>query len=178
MAILINSDPIIDQILALYQTDLGSHYQKYRNHVYRVLNLTLMLNSEEQSSEKALAIAAAFHDLGIWTAHTFDYLSPSIDLAKAYLKKHALTNLKSMVTDIINNHHKFSNYKGIEIAESFRKADLTDLTFGFINFGVTRYDLNELNKEFPSLGFHRFIVKQALKNTLKHPLNPLPMMKW
>ena len=32
-----------------------------------------------------MAIAAAFHDIGIWTAGTFDYLEPSVRVAAAYL---------------------------------------------------------------------------------------------
>lgn len=31
------------------------------------------------------AIAAVFHDIGIWTNHTLDYLDPSAGQAKAYL---------------------------------------------------------------------------------------------
>jgi hypothetical protein len=32
-----------------------------------------------------VAVAAAFHDLGIWTDGTFDYLPPSIRLAREWL---------------------------------------------------------------------------------------------
>src|SRR5712671_5378177 len=32
-----------------------------------------------------IAVATAFHDLGIWTDGTFDYLGPSVRLARAYL---------------------------------------------------------------------------------------------
>ena len=37
-----------------------------------------------QQIEK-IAVATAFHDLGIWTDGTFDYLQPSVRLASAYL---------------------------------------------------------------------------------------------
>ena len=178
MAHIIKNDPVIDEILNAFRAELGLHYQKYHNHVYRVFNLTLILNGSKPINEKALPIAAAFHDLGIWTAKTFNYLSPSVELAKTYLQKHGISNLERRVTDIINNHHKLSTYKGDAITESFRKADFVDLSFSLISFGVNKETLKELNTEFPSLGFHRFIVKQAIKNTLRHPLNPLPMMKW
>jgi hypothetical protein len=38
-----------------------------------------------------LVIAACFHDLGIWTDHTFDYLSPSAGLARDYLQRYGLS---------------------------------------------------------------------------------------
>ena len=177
MANITKSDPVIEEILSAFQAELGLHCQKYRNHVYRVFNLALILNATNATNEKVLPIAAAFHDLGIWTAHTFDYLSPSVELAKTYLQKHGLSNLENQVTAIINNHHKLSMYKGDAIVESFRKADLIDLSLGLISFGVHKETLKELNTEFPSFGFHRFIVKQAIKNTMLHPLNPLPMMR-
>jgi hypothetical protein len=32
-----------------------------------------------------IAIAGVFHDLGIWTNKTFDYIAPSVVLAREYL---------------------------------------------------------------------------------------------
>jgi len=32
-----------------------------------------------------IAAAAVFHDLGIWTDRTFDYIAPSIAIAREYL---------------------------------------------------------------------------------------------
>ena len=174
---MITAHPTIESILLTYQTQLGSHYQKYRNHVYRVYNLTLLLAQPNDIELKALAIAAAFHDLGIWTAGTFDYLQPSVELSKSYLAQNGLQAQEALVAGIINNHHKLSGYKTDALVEAFRKADLVDLSFGMVRFGITSAQLKELNGHFPTLGFHRFILKQALKNTIKHPFNPLPMMK-
>jgi hypothetical protein len=81
---IITKHPIIDSILEIHKTDLGKDYHKYRNHVYRLYHLSLDLYRNEltQNIQGKFAVAAAFRDLGIWTAQTFDYLSPSIELAK------------------------------------------------------------------------------------------------
>jgi hypothetical protein len=173
----LTSHPTIESILLAHQTQLGADYTKYRNHLYRVFNLAVTLSNPDEENYKALAIAAAFHDIGIWTANTFDYLDPSVELAGIYLKLNGLLHLEEPVASIINNHHKLSTYKSNNIVEAFRKADLIDLSFGLFKFGIETKQLAELNTLFPSLGFHRFIVKQALKNTLLHPVNPLPMMR-
>ena len=136
-----------------------------------------MLSMPDEDDYKALAIAAAFHDIGIWTANTFDYLEPSIGLLRKYLHQQGLLHLETLTTDIINNHHKLTVYKLSNTVEAFRKADLIDLSFGLFRFGVKAKQLKEVNALFPTLGFHRFILVQALKNTIRHPLNPLPMMK-
>ena len=173
----ISTNLTIDGILLTHQTQLAPHYTKYRNHVYRVFNLTVILSNPDEENYKALAIAAAFHDIGIWTANTFDYLHPSQELAWNYLNQNSLLHLEELVVSIINNHHKLTTYKTNDTVEAFRKADLIDLSFGLFKFGVDAKQLAELNKLFPSLGFHRFILKQALKNTIRHPFSPLPMMK-
>ena len=174
---LITTNSTIDSIFLIHQSQLGAHYNKYRNHVYRVFNLAVTLSNPDEENYKALAIAAAFHDIGIWTANTFDYLAPSVELSRNYLAQNGLSPLEVLVTDIINNHHKLTDYKLNTTIEAFRKADLIDLSFGLVRFGVKANQLKELNGLFPSLGFHRFILLQGLKNTIKHPLNPLPMMK-
>ena len=56
-------------------------FTAYRNHAYRVVNFCAHSRPAPTPRLEKIALAAAFHDLGIWTAHTFDYLEPSIDLA-------------------------------------------------------------------------------------------------
>ena len=177
MANIITSNQTIDSILLSCSNELGGDDLKYRNHVYRVFNLAILLYEPEGDDYKTLEIAAAFHDLGIWTAGTFDYLSPSVSLASKYLSQNGLTYLNERVAEIIYNHHKLSTYKLNPMVEAFRRADLIDLSFGLFNFGIKKEQLSELNHILPSMGFHRFIIRQSIKNTIKHPLNPLPMMK-
>jgi hypothetical protein len=169
---------LIDNILKTYRTDLGSHYYKYRNHVCRVYVFATILSNANEQEQKQIAIASAFHDIGIWSASTFDYLQPSIELAEKYLIENKLEHWTKIVTEIISNHHKIKPYKHNHLVESFRKADLTDLTFGLIKFGITRKQISEYKKLYPAKGFQTYIFKEILKNIVRHPLNPLPIIKW
>ncbi len=165
----------INEILKAYQQVLGNQFESYRNHVYRVYNLTLLLSNSSLINKEEIAVAAAFHDLGIWTNKTLDYLAPSITLAKEFALE------KGIKTDEIENmilyHHKILRYASSKVVDNFRKADLADVTFGFINFGVNRRTIKELTTLFPNLGFQRFVLKVILRYIVRHPLNPLPILK-
>lgn len=168
----------IDAVFAQYKTELGKQYTAYRNHVYRVFNLTLQAGNFTVDEIDAIAIAAAFHDIGIWTAHTFDYLKPSVELAKEYALQNNKTGDIPLITDLINNHHKLTAYKQNHAVEAFRRADLIDLSLNLFTFGIKQKVLKELNKALPFKGFHRFIFGQIFKNIIRHPLNPLPIVKF
>ena len=169
---------IIQSILAAYRQQLGPQYTGYLNHCIRTYNYTTQLTETTDTDRKLLAIAIAFHDIGIWTAHTFDYLPPSVTLAHQYLEANNLTEHKNVVEQIIVNHHKLTGYKSNKLAEAFRKADLIDLTFGLVTFGINRTGIKQLYQQYPSEGFHRFIAGQILRNIIRHPFNPLPIVKW
>ena len=77
-------DPL-DRVLETHAVELGGDFTAYRNHAYRVVNFCCALAPCADTSLEKVALAAAFHDLGIWTAHTFDYLAPSIRLACAHV---------------------------------------------------------------------------------------------
>ena len=157
---------------------LHGDYDKYKNHVYRVFHLCLKIDTQTENTDK-YAIAAVFHDLGIWTHHTFDYLEPSINQAIEYLDKIGKPGWKDEIACMIDMHHKRSRYSGQneETVETFRRADWIDVTRGIINFKIDGNEIKQLQKKFPNFGFHGFLLKQSVKNFLKHPLNPLPMFK-
>jgi len=169
---------LIEDILKQHRHSLSVHYDKYRNHVYRVFNLTLLLHENEKTDTNALAVAAAFHDIGIWTADTLDYLEPSIVLAKEYIKENQLKVSAKLVEKIIANHHKVTKFKEDALAEAFRKADLVDLSLGVISHGVSHREILDLYHIFPEAGFHLFIAGQVIRHSVKHPFNPLPIFKW
>jgi hypothetical protein len=169
---------LITNILSTYKNELGANFEKYHNHCCRVFVFASILSNASEDEEKQLAIASAFHDIGIWTANTLDYLEPSIKLAEKYLIHHKLEYWTDSVKEIIDNHHKLTSFKKNQLAESFRKADLIDLTFGVIKFGVSKAQIAETKKLFPALGFQPYIFKEVFKNIVRHPLNPLPIMKW
>ena len=169
---------VIDEILENYQTDIGADINKYRNHVYRVYQLCLLLDNKIENQEK-YAITAAFHDIGIWSDQTFDYLAPSIARMQEYLKMEGKSEWTDEISYMINMHHKISSYSGKykNTVETFRKADWVDVSMGVLNFNIKKSQIRLLTKEFPTLGFHHFLVVQTTKNFFKHPFNPLPMFK-
>lgn len=73
----------LDELLHAHAAALGGDFTGYRNHTHRVVNLCVALSSGEPEELQKMAIAAAFHDLGIWTDGTFDYLPPSKAVAGA-----------------------------------------------------------------------------------------------
>jgi HD superfamily phosphodiesterase len=175
---MIERNTLIDDILKQHRSELNVDYDKYRHHVYRVFNFTLLLRETTEKETEALALAAAFHDIGIWTAGTFYYLEPSLALAKEYIKTKQLKVSAKAVEQIIMNHHKITSYKENDLAEAFRKADLVDLSLGIISHGISHRDILELYQAFPESNFHLFILKEVAFNTFKNPLNPLPIFKW
>ncbi len=169
---------MIETILSAHQKQLGKDFPTYRNHVYRVFLLCLKLDNDPSNEDK-YAIAAAYHDLGIWTHNTFDYLAPSIQLAQEYLTNNNNETWSAEVAQIIEMHHKTSKYEGAfeKTVETFRKSDWIDVSMGIMKFKLTGSEIKEISTRFPTLGFHRFLVIQSIKNFVKHPLNPLPMFK-
>jgi hypothetical protein len=169
---------IIENLLLKFKEDIGPDYYKYKNHVYRVF-LNCVLMDDDKSNEEKYAIASVYHDIGIWTNHTFDYLQPSIEQARIHLNNIGKQDWIEEITLMISWHHKISRYLGKHetIVENFRKADWIDVSFGLIKFGVDKKKIKENKRIWPTLGFHRFLLKACLKNFLRHPFNPLPMFK-
>jgi hypothetical protein len=64
------------------------------------------------------------------------------------------------------------------LVEVFRKGDWVDATKGLRRFGLPKSLVVEVQSAFPNLGFHNNLVRIAMKEFWKRPLNPLPMMKW
>lgn len=168
----------LEKLFGLYRQQLGTDFKKYRNHVYRVYLNCLLLDTDIANQEK-YAYAAFFHDIGIWTDHTIDYLQPSIAQACEYLANNDKKDWVADITLMIYWHHKITRYQGIAsaIVEVFRKADWIDVSLGTILFGVSRKALRENRRKFPNAGFHAFLLRKIVINFLAHPLNPLPMFR-
>ena len=170
---------VLDEILRAHARSLGDDFVPYRNHVYRVVNLCVRLHSASGDELRRLAIAAAFHDLGIWTAGTFDYLRPSMALAKEYLTRSGQPECVTEVNEMIFEHHKILPYRGMvqSLVETFRKADWIDVTRGLLTFGIPRRFVAELYTAWPSAGFHRRLVQLAARRFRSNPWTPLPMVR-
>jgi len=171
-------DMIIESLLQKYKPSLGPDYEKYRNHVYRVFLNCLLIDNETNNKMK-YSITAVFHDIGIWTNNTFDYLHPSIRQAEVYLHEINKREWIEEITGMIYWHHKITRYKGNHelTVETFRKADWIDVSLGLRTFGYDKLAIGKIRKKLPNRGFHWFLIKEAFNNSLKHPLNPIPVFK-
>ena len=69
---LVTSLPTVEEVLNDHASELGHDFIAYRNHVYRVANLYLAIVGDSRVELEKIAVAVVFHDLGIWTNHTFD----------------------------------------------------------------------------------------------------------
>ena len=174
--------PVLDQILENTKNDLGRDFTAYRNHCYRVLNFCLALGDAEHDDEilQKVSIAVAFHDLGIWTDKTFDYLEPSKKLVQNYLEKNNLSGWKAEIRMMIEFHHKMTPYTGLPnwLVEPFRKADWIDVSLGWLKFGLSDDFVTEVRGTFPNAGFHKRLTELTWQQFKQTPRRPLPMMRW
>ncbi|MBV7574713.1 phosphohydrolase [Pseudomonas sp. PDM32] len=172
--------PLTDEILTSFALAIGADLQGYRNHIYRVLNFHAALSGTEGLPSDAVQIAAAFHDLGIWTDDTLDYLPPSIALATEYLDSRHRPQLKDEVSALILEHHKLRRYHGAcaDSVDPFRRADLVDVSLGLVRFGLPRSFIKTVQSTFPDHGFHSMLMKLSARQLLRSPLRPLPMFRW
>ena len=178
-ASLVTSLPTVEEVLESHASDLGRDRVAYRNHVYRVVNLCLAIMGDSVELEK-IAVAGVFHDIGIWTNKTFDYIPPSIAVARQYLEARGMTDWIPEIEAMIEEHHKITSEppNSESLVESFRRADWIDVTRGLRRFGVPRTFVTTVFSTWPNAGFHRRLVQLTMDQWRKHPLNPLPVFKW
>ena len=173
--------PLLEEILGEWRGALGDDFAGYRNHVYRMVNFCFAQEGDFGAEEREkIVIAGCFHDLGIWSHKTFDYLPPSIELAKEYLNKTERESLSSEIELMIAMHHKLRRYEASEsrLVENFRKGDLVDFSLGFIKCGLPKSYIKTVKTEFPNQGFHKCLARIAGGWIFRHPLNPVPVLKW
>ena len=170
----------IDRILAPWRETIGEDYEGYRNHVVRMATFCLMLRPCSVEEQRRIEIAGCFHDIGIWTENTLDYLSPSVPPARGYLQEQSLDDWAEEIEQMILWHHKLREVRdGVSpLVELFRKGDLVDFSRGMVTFGLPRDAVRDVMRRFPNAGFHRMLVKRGARWFVRHPLNPLPMMRW
>lgn len=170
---------IVKNLLLPFRGILKHDFVRYRNHVCRVFLNCMHLDKSNDNMEK-YAIAAVFHDIGIWTGGTFNYIDPSLASLKAYLEAHGKQAWEEELALMIYWHHKIFKYTGIHRAtvNIFRKADLMDLSYGLCSFAGCRQRVRRNRSLYPNAGFHFFLMKAFLRNVLLQPLKPLPMYRW
>jgi hypothetical protein len=198
------SVPLVDQIIrhhaAAFDNDLQNAVP-YKNHCYRVYNLALNSFPRKLSPRELelLAIATAFHDLGVWTHKTLDYLAPSEEDAAKWMKENGFGSEQELelVKLMIEYHHKItkfdvhstssssrpsaskSNQDEIteEMVERLRRGDWIDVTFGVRSFDMDRAEVKALRDPFPHAGFYMLLAKSAMNWIPYNPLNPVPFVR-
>ncbi|MBZ4218660.1 MAG: HD domain-containing protein [Chlorobium sp.] len=176
----VRQSALLDELLAGYKPQLALDYDAYRNHCLRLFNFCMALAGDDKAAEDKIAIAAVFHDLGIWTENTLDYLAPSQLLAQRYLEKNFKASWCKEIDAMISEHHKITRYKENPawLVEAFRKADLIDLSGGLIRFRLPDDFVSDVLDAYPNAGFHKILARLAIKRLKTNPSSPLPMMKW
>ena len=168
----------LDAILDLHRAEIGADFVPYRNHAFRIANLCLAgVPASPDTFEKA-AVTAAFHDLGIWTDRTFDYLEPSVRAATGWLAANGRSDWTAEIAEAIRQHHKVTAWRGGGLVEAFRRADWADVTWGLVANGLPRSVVRGLYGTWPDAGFHRLLVRLELAHLRRHPLNPIPVLRW
>ena len=175
----IERHPLVEEVLGFWQEALGTERAAYRGHVYRVLNYARALVGSGKHDD-ALAVASAFHDLGIWSDRTFDYLLPSIQRGETFRRVRTPSLSADLLARMIDQHHRLRRVvegPEPEVVEAFRRADLVDLSRGVLRAGLPRELISELAARFPYAGFHGFLARTGLRWAVRHPLRPLPMVR-
>ncbi len=171
---------LLEEVLAPWRERIGADFDGYKNHVSRMLNFCFALRACGDEERRKLIIAGAFHDIGIWSDGTVDYLPPSIAQAKLYLTQHGLTDWILEIELIIDLHHKLRRYRGdaSPLVEIFRKADLADFSLGVVTGGVPAATVRAAKAAYPNAGFHKRLAQLAGGWFAGHPFSPPPFMKW
>jgi len=161
----------VDAILSQYRRELGADFEAYRNHAARVfLRCCRILAQPDADTIEKIAIAAALHDLAIWTEQTWDYLRPSCLLARRYLAETGRGDWEKEIEAMIAWHHKITPCLAAgPLAEAFRRADWRD---------VLLMPLPETRPALPNAGFHLRLLQLTWRWWKRHPLDPLPMLRW
>jgi hypothetical protein len=176
---------VVEDVLGTWRAQLAGDFDAYRGHVYRVLTFARGLAAGATGAPvadetlHAMAIAVVFHDLGIWSDGTLDYLPPSEARARAHCAATGRAADAPAVAAMIAQHHKLLPYAGPNavLVEALRRADLIDLTFGAIRFGLPGDLVRAARGAFPNAGFHATLCRVIGGWVVRHPFRPLPMMR-
>lgn len=179
MTDVVERSALLDELLAASASVLGTDFRGYRNHCYRVLNFTLALAPALDGVREKVEIATFFHDVGIWTDGTFDYVEPSAARARRYLEERQQREWSRDVMAMIARHHQITSAKARgALVNAFRRADWADVSLGILRAGLPASFVREVRRTFPDEGFHVRLVELTLERLRHHPLSPLPMLRW
>lgn len=180
MAVVIDKIESLDTLLDQWSATLGADLGAYRNHNYRIANFCIALAGADAGQIEKIGIACAFHDIGVWTVGTLDYLEPSRVLAAVHLAEIGKSEWSAEIEAMIMEHHKLrsAGASAGPLVEPFRKADWIDVSMCTLSFGLSRAFMREVREAFPNAGFHKLLMKATAKQLRTDPLHPMPMMRF
>lgn len=174
MTQLLTANAVIDDVLERFRDPLGPDADRYRNHVYRCLNYQrILLHVNEIPDE--VALAWALHDIGVWTAG-WDYIGPSVQYVDELASAYGVEDV-ARVRQMVELHHKLRPCSDTWV-ETFRVADRIDVSRGLLRGALSRSDVAQVVQAFPFIGFHALLARTAAGWAVKHPLRPLPLLRW
>ncbi|KAJ3064912.1 hypothetical protein HDU98_011680 [Podochytrium sp. JEL0797] len=176
---------LINSLLDIYKGRIGKDFEGYRGHCYRVFNLVSVAHGKplSQKQEEMVAIAIAFHDVGLWS-HGIDYIDPSVVECRTYLAENPKlvpdAEDRDIIYAMIDNHHKWFFYSENGLVEAFRQADWMDASMGMRTFEALPADVRAMRDFtlFPEAGFYNTLIRFTKENLMMNPFSyPLPMMQ-
>lgn len=180
----------MDACLSKYKQEFGGAYDVYRNHCLRVLSFARYIlitesgfsDAQVQRAMPLMEVALAYHDMGLFTDLTLEYLDPSAARAERDLKDTLSADDLLLVQNIILWHHKVSPWSGADvegnaIVNAVRKGDWIDATtclFGgaFVRKGVSSGNIVAAHTDLPEMGFGKFLMAIMPWGSYASKLNP------
>ncbi|MGH3697475.1 MAG: hypothetical protein ACRDRX_26415 [Pseudonocardiaceae bacterium] len=178
---LLRTYPLVEEILGSHREHAGGDergWTSYRGHVYRVFNLARAVVPDRDDRDDKLAIAAAFHDIDVFSS--LNYLGSSIRTMDAWLQLTGRGVWAEELAVIVAKHHHLTPYRGrhAALAEAFRRADLNDLSQGLIRSGLPREHVRAVRESIDvGVFFSRTVPGAIVRHLVRHPLDPLPMVR-
>ncbi len=178
---ILHSQPLAEEILESHRyrargDDAG--FDAYKAHVYRVINFARALSAVSPGRDDKLAIAAAFHDLAAFD--TLDYLVPSIVAQDAWLQRTGREEWSDELAVVVAEHHRLSRYRAprphAELVEAVRRADLIDVSQGFIRFGLPKAFVKEVRGTFDAGVFFSRVIPSGAVRAVR-TLQPLGFLR-
>ncbi|HET9254795.1 MAG TPA: hypothetical protein VFO16_06285 [Pseudonocardiaceae bacterium] len=178
---LVRTHPLIEEILDSHRDHSQGDergWSSYRGHAYRVFNMARVLVPDRDDRDTKLAIAAAFHDIDVFSS--LNYLGPSIQTMDAWLTRTGRDSWAEELAVIVAKHHHLTPYRGrhARLAEAFRRADLADLSQGVIPAGVPREHVRAVRESIDAgVFFTRTVPGAIMRHLLRRPYDPLPIVR-
>lgn len=160
--------PTLEAELARHTAAIGADLEGYRNHNLRVLSYALFLleaagTPATGDERQVLEYALAYHDIALWHG-ALAYLDPSWEHAR----RHLGVRPAELVRDVILFHHKLTAVRTThgarhdQLVNAVRKADLIDVSRGFVTHSVPKADIRAVMTALPDAGFQAALQRFSM----------------